>query len=130
MSTNLLLISRNEGQTSMTKLFAAPLFLLASVLSFAQDGGHDFNIWKEAVVNKINGLVELPANTPPDAHVGLSIVQQRSGEILSIRMISSSGLRFVDQAVMRAVQQSSPLPKPAKPELFMREFEIIWKKDK
>jgi TonB family protein len=114
----------------MKKLFAVLLFSLASMLSVAQDSGHDFNAWKEAVVSKINGLVELPANTPPNAHVGLSIAQQRSGEILSIRIITSSGLRAVDQAVMRAVQQSSPLPIPTKPELFKREVEIVWKNDK
>jgi len=54
-----------------------------------------------------------------------------SGEVLSTRLIKSSGNKAYDEAVDRAILAASPLPKPDQPSLFQRQLELRFRpKDK
>ncbi len=50
----------------------------------------------------------------------VEITQLPTGEVISANVRRSSGSRMLDEAVVRAVQKSSPLPKPDQADLFQR----------
>jgi len=83
--------------------------------------------WAQAIKAKIRVNLSLPPNTPQNAHVVCRVSQLPSGEVLQVAIASSSGIRGVDEAVLRAIYKSSPLPKPSEPEYFSRELEISWR---
>ena len=76
--------------------------------------------WIEAVRSKVRSNLSMPAGTPSDIEASFSIVQLPTGEVLSVKMLSSSGFKPYDEAAYAAILRSSPLPKAA-PGLFQRE---------
>jgi colicin import membrane protein len=68
---------------------------------------------------------------PPDIHGNpeaiFDVVQLPTGEVLSIRLVKSSGNAAYDAAVERAILKSSPLPLPASRELFSRELKLTFR---
>ena len=52
------------------------------------------------------------------------VVQLPTGEVIDVRLAKSSGVRAYDDAVQRAILKSSPLPRPAQAELFVRTLEL------
>ena len=52
------------------------------------------------------------------------VTQLPSGDVLDVKVRRSSGNAALDAAVERAIRRSSPLPKPAQPELFNRILNI------
>ena len=52
------------------------------------------------------------------------VVQLPTGEIIDAVLRKSSGVRAYDEAVQRAIQKSSPLPRPDRPELFQRSLTL------
>jgi len=52
------------------------------------------------------------------------VVQLPTGEVLSARLKKSSGSKAYDDAVERAILKSSPLPRPDRPDQFMRELTL------
>ena len=55
------------------------------------------------------------------------VVQLPTGEVLSTRLVRSSGNPAYDAAVERAILKSSPLPLPAARELFARELKLTFR---
>jgi len=55
------------------------------------------------------------------------VVQLPTGEVLSIKLVKSSGNAAYDAAVERAILKSSPLPLPASRELFSRELKLTFR---
>jgi colicin import membrane protein len=55
------------------------------------------------------------------------VVQLPTGEVLSTRLVKSSGNAAYDTAVERAILKSSPLPLPAARELFARELKLTFR---
>ena len=104
------------------------VLILTSVLVKAEDKPTALEAWKIAALGQITRFVELPPNTPSEAKVGFSIRQNRLGEVISIRLTSSSGNRTVDQAVIKAVQHSSPLPPHDQQTNATQEIDLTWKK--
>ena len=51
-------------------------------------------------------------------------MQLPTGEVIDVRLAKSSGVRAYDDAVQRAILKSSPLPRPAQAELFVRTLEL------
>ena len=62
----------------------------------------------------------LPADLPGNPEAQFDVVQLPTGEILSVELRKSSGVRSYDEAVHRAILKSSPLPRPDRPELGAR----------
>ena len=69
---------------------------------------------------KVKGNVVLPPDMNGNPEAIFEVVQLPTGEIIDTVLRKSSGVRAYDEAVQRAIQKSSPLPRPDRPELFQR----------
>jgi colicin import membrane protein len=69
---------------------------------------------------KVKGNVTLPPDLSGNPEAIFDVVQLPTGEIIDAVLKKSSGVRAYDEAVQRAIQKSSPLPRPERPELFQR----------
>ena len=73
----------------------------------------------------------LPPDLQGNPEAVFDVVQLPTGEVLSTRLVRSSGNPAYDAAVERAILKSSPLPLPAARELFARELKLTFRpKDK
>lgn len=82
-------------------------------------------------VARIQAKVKLNWILPPDLkgnpEAVFLVVQLPTGEVLSVKIIKSSGVPAYDAAVERAVLKSSPLPLPASREHFDRELKLTFR---
>jgi len=76
---------------------------------------------------KIRGNVVLPPDIPGNPEVIFDVVQLPNGDVLSVKLRKSSGHKAFDDAVDRAINKSSPLPRPDRPEQFQRSLEIKYR---
>jgi len=83
--------------------------------------------YEAKIRNKVRGNIILPPDLQGNPEVVLLVVQLPTGEVLSARLVKSSGHRAYDESVERAILKSSPLPKPDKPELFSRELRLTFR---
>lgn len=81
----------------------------------------------EKIRGKIRGNITLPPGIQGNPQAEFEVTQLPSGEVLEVKLRRSSGNPALDAAVERAIHKSSPLPKPAKPELFERVLRIPYK---
>lgn len=72
------------------------------------------------VRGNISGAVEVAGN--PEAV--FEVVQLPTGEVLTVTLKKSSGNRAYDEAVERAINKSSPLPKPDQADIFQRQLSL------
>ena len=74
---------------------------------------------------KVRGNVVLPPGMSGNPEAIFLVRQLPSGDIVGEpRMVRSSGHKAYDEAIVRAIKKSSPLPKPDDPSLFRRELEL------
>lgn len=73
---------------------------------------------------KVRGNVLRPPGVTGDPEAVFHVVQLPTGEVLSVRLVRSSGNPALDDAIERAIRRSSPLPLPDNMELFRRELEL------
>lgn len=83
------------------------------------------NAWLDRIRGKVRGNIVLPPNLSGNPEASFEINQLPSGEILSVRLRSSSGNPALDTAIERAILKSSPLPKPEVPEIFERSLTLV-----
>jgi len=76
---------------------------------------------------KVRGNWILPPELKGNPEAVFNVVQLPSGEVLTLKLVRSSGVPAYDQAVERAILKSSPLPKPDRPELFSRELKLTFR---
>jgi colicin import membrane protein len=69
----------------------------------------------------------LPQNIQGNPEAVFLVVQIPSGDVISVKLVRSSGNRAYDEAVERAILKSSPLPKPPSPDLFSRELKLTFR---
>ncbi len=84
----------------------------------------DMNKYIAAISGKVRGNIVLPPDIKGNPEALFEVTQLPSGEVLNVRLIKSSGHTAYDAATERAIRKSSPLPKPAKTELFSRTLEL------
>lgn len=77
--------------------------------------------------SKVRGNIVLPPAIQSNPEAVFVVNQLPGGEILDIRLMRSSGIPALDQAIDRAIRKSSPLPPPDDPSLFQRTLEIKYK---
>ncbi|MCX7897103.1 MAG: TonB C-terminal domain-containing protein [Rhodocyclaceae bacterium] len=77
-----------------------------------------------AIRAKIRGNIVMPPALKGNPEAVFEVTQLPSGEVLSTRLVKSSGQPAWDLATERAILKSSPLPKPAQPQLFARVLEL------
>jgi colicin import membrane protein len=75
----------------------------------------------------VRGNIMMPADIAGNPEAIFLVVQLPTGDVLSAKLVKSSGHRGYDQAVERAILKSSPLPKPDRPELFSRELRLTFR---
>nr|HIA87483.1 cell envelope integrity protein TolA [Gammaproteobacteria bacterium] len=81
-----------------------------------------------ALVGRIGAKVRENWNKPLGSMTGLetviSVKVQRTGEVVSVKVVKSSGDHFFDQSAENAVYKASPLPFPDEPRYyeFIKEF--------
>jgi colicin import membrane protein len=83
--------------------------------------------WVDKVRAKIRGNVVMPPEVKGNPEAIFDVVQLPTGEALSVKLRRSSGNRALDDAIERAILKSSPLPRPDRPELFTRAFELKYR---
>lgn len=76
---------------------------------------------------KIRGNIVLPPAISGNPQSVFIVTQLPGGEVLSVKLKTSSGNPALDAAVERAILKSSPLPKPDNPALFARELSIEYR---
>jgi colicin import membrane protein len=76
------------------------------------------------IQSKVKGNVVLPPDMNGNPEAIFEVVQLPTGEIIDAVLRKSSGVRAYDEAVQRAIQKSSPLPRPDRPELFQRSLTL------
>ena len=81
----------------------------------------------DKIRTKIKTNIIPPSEIKGNPEVVFNIVQLPTGEVLSVRLVKSSGNALLDSAVERAILKSSPLPKPDRPEQWLREFNISFR---
>ena len=80
-----------------------------------------------AIRSKVRGNIVMPPGVRGNPEAVFEVTQLPSGEVLNVRLRQSSGNPAWDAATERSIHKSSPLPKPAKRELFSRTLELSFR---
>ena len=81
----------------------------------------------DKIRTKIKTNIVPPSEIKGNPEVVFNIVQLPTGEVFAVRLVKTSGNALLDSAVERAILKSSPLPKPDRPEQWLREFNISFR---
>ena len=81
----------------------------------------------DKIRTKIKTNIIPPSEIKGNPVVVFNIVQLPTREVFSVRLVKTSGNELLDSAVERAIWKSSPLPKPDRPEQWLREFNISFR---
>lgn len=82
--------------------------------------------WIDRIRAKIRGNIVLPPNIQGNPQALVLVTQLPTGEVLDAKLVISSGHTAYDDAVVRAIRKSSPLPKPDSAALFERELKLTF----
>jgi colicin import membrane protein len=83
--------------------------------------------WIDKIRDKIRGnIVQLP-NIQGNPEALVLVTQLPTGEVLDAKLVIPSGHSAYDDAVLRAIRKSSPLPKPDSASLFVRELKLTFR---
>lgn len=82
--------------------------------------------WIDKIRGKIRGNIVLPPDIQGNPEALVLVTQLPTGEVLEAKLVISSGHQAYDDAVMRAILKSSPLPKPDTPGLFERDLKLTF----
>lgn len=80
--------------------------------------------WLAALRGKIRGNIVLPPEIKGNPEAVFDVNLLPGGEVLTVKLKRSSGLKSLDEAIERAILKSSPLPKPKQDEIFSRSLEL------
>lgn len=86
--------------------------------------GAERSSWEALVSQHVKRYIALPPGVPDTARAVVRVAQLPDGTIVSSTLEQSSGWPAYDEAVMRALAKSSPLPRPTPPSVYVppREF--------
>jgi colicin import membrane protein len=82
------------------------------------------NTWQNQIQAKIRSNIILPPDLAGNPQAEFDVALLPTGEVLSVKLARSSGNRALDDAWERAILKSSPLPRPSKPEIFVRDLRL------
>jgi colicin import membrane protein len=80
--------------------------------------------YADQVSAKIKGLIILPPDIVGNPQAIFDVEQLPTGEVIGVKLRTSSGNRAYDEAVERAIYKASPLPRPAPPNQPPRMLEL------
>ena len=76
--------------------------------------------YRERIRSKVRQNIVEPPGLQGNPTVEFDVVLIPGGEVLSVRLVRSSGVPAYDAAAERAIMKSAPMPLPPDPELFSR----------
>jgi colicin import membrane protein len=82
--------------------------------------------WVDKIRAKIRGNIVLPPNIQGNPEALVLVTLLPSGDVLEPKLVISSGNTAYDDAVIRAIYKSSPLPKPDSADLFQRDLKLTF----
>jgi colicin import membrane protein len=85
------------------------------------------NEYVAAIQRKVRGGWILPQDLQGNPEAVFLVTQIPTGEVLTIKLLKSSGNKAYDDAVERAILKASPLPLPAAREHFSRELKLTFR---
>ena len=80
--------------------------------------------WVGKIQSKIRPNIFLPPDLQGNPEAIFDVALLPTGEVILVRRRKSSGHAGYDAAIERAIEKSSPLPKPDDPSVFTRELEL------
>jgi colicin import membrane protein len=83
--------------------------------------------WIDKIRAKIRGNIPSMPEVKDNPEALVLVTQLPTGEVLEAKLVISSGHSAYDDAVLRAILKSSPLPKPDTPGLFERELKLTFR---
>ncbi|MCC6474201.1 MAG: TonB C-terminal domain-containing protein [Burkholderiales bacterium] len=122
LAEELTLVQREQLKTEPVKKppvkAPVPSVSAPSVPAVAVDPGY-----VNRVRAKIRGNITLPAGLAGNPEAIFEVEQLPTGEVLSVKLRTSSGEKAYDDSVERAILKSSPLPRP-EPGQYQRRLEL------
>jgi colicin import membrane protein len=91
----------------------------------AQDE-RDRNLWGEQIGNEVRREWVRPSGAPPDFSCVVRVELSVYGDVLQREIIRSCGNEFLDNSVLQAVDQASPLPLPRNARVFQTTINITF----
>ncbi|MEC5384785.1 TonB family protein [Uliginosibacterium sp. H3] len=83
--------------------------------------------WAAAIAQKVRGQLSVAIIPPGNPEAEFDIELWPSGEVRKVRLSKSSGNKALDEAMERAINKASPLPKPGRPEVFVTDLHFVFK---
>jgi colicin import membrane protein len=83
--------------------------------------------WQRQIEAKVRSNIVLPPDLTGNPEAQFDVTLLPTGEVLSVKLVRSSGNRVLDDAWERAILKSSPLPKPARADLFRRDLRLVFR---
>jgi colicin import membrane protein len=83
--------------------------------------------WADKIRAKIRSNIVLPPAIQGNPEAQFQIVLLPTAEVLRVDVEKSSNNRALDDAIVRAIRKSSPLPKPDDPGVFDRRIELTYR---
>ncbi len=80
--------------------------------------------WQQQIVARIRSNIVLPPDLAGNPQAEFDVALLPTGEVLSVKLVRSSGNRALDDAWERAILKSSPLPRPSRPDVFVRDLRL------
>ena len=83
--------------------------------------------WTDQISAKVKSNIVLPPDLVGNPEAAFDVFLLPTGEVQSVRLVRSSGNRVLDDAWERAILKSSPLPRPARAEVFRRDLRLVFR---
>jgi len=83
--------------------------------------------WTDQISAKVKANIVLPPDLVGNPEAAFDVFLLPTGEVQSVRLVRSSGNRVLDDAWERAILKSSPLPRPARAEVFRRDLRLVFR---
>jgi colicin import membrane protein len=83
--------------------------------------------WRNQISAKVKSNIVLPLDLVGNPEATFDVFLLPTGEVQSVKLVRSSGNRVLDGAWENAILKSSPLPRPAKPEVFRRDLRLVFR---
>jgi colicin import membrane protein len=118
-------LDQQRAERELRELIAKQQADAARVASAARSKA--LNEYIARIQAKVRSSWILPPDIQGNPEAIFLVVQLPTGEVLSTRLVKSSGNAAYDAAVERAILKSSPLPLPEQRELFSRELKLTFR---
>ena len=91
---------------------------------FTARNSAEMAVYQFAIAQRIRRNWAVPASAGPETKCSVRVTQLPGGEVVGVDIISCNGDAAVLRSVEAAIRRSSPLPKPADPDLFDRNLTL------